>query len=288
MLHPCLTSKNVTLKGDWFKIHTLHYSKGHHSNSLLLVQLSIVWFCQFSFHLTTVDCNKLFPWPFLKNTFSFSTLPCCAASTNSSVMATSTRGDARGGLGHVVFSSDQMWSCRFNWCIYIINKTTYTKTHWIGIISLNFEEYFSSLSSHNLICWCWHLPYGTCLIALYLRLQTSCILASSKSRLRQIPTKSIKSYCWAQLLYARLCKDSRQHILSFVLPWYHLLICTRLRRNGRRKKCKGELGNIVFQEWEKAMYHTWDWNMKGNSCMWLQHNQRKFSSENADIRTTSQ
>lgn len=192
-------------------------------------------------------------------------------------MATSTRGDARGGLGHVVFSSDQMWSCRFNWCIYIINKTTYTKTHWIGIISLNFEEYFSSLSSHNLICWCWHLPYGTCLIALYLRLQTSCILASSKSRLRQIPTKSMKSYCWAQFT---ICKNSRQHILSFVLPWYHLPICTRLRRNGRRKKCKGELGNIVFQEWEKAMYHTWDWNMKGNSCMWLQHKIQQIECQN--------
>ena len=69
----------------------------------------------------------------------------------------------------------------------------------------------------------------------------------------------------------------------------YLVICASMVSSSNLHKIKAKwqkeimqrrVGKYCVPRVEKAMYHTWDWNMKGNSCMWLQHKIQSIECQN--------
>ena len=87
----------------------------------------------------------------------------------------------------------------------------------------------------------------------------------------------MKSYCWAQFT---ICKEFKATYLVICASMVSSSNLHKIKAKWQKEIVQRRVGKYCVPRVEKAMYHTWDWNMKGNSCMWLQHKIQQIECQN--------
>lgn len=121
----------------------------------------------------------------------------------------------------------------------------------------------------------WHLPYSF--------IPPSPGILYSCQQQKQVASNSHEVHKILLLSSITICKIMQGFKATYLVICASMVSSSNLHKikaKWQKEKMQRRVGKYCVPRVEKAMYHTWDWNMKGNSCMWLQHKIQSIECQN--------